>query len=57
MLLGKLSVPWRPTLTWIIVWQGPSALPVGAGGGCLDFVFSQISFLSFWCLSLGDGTI
>ena len=23
-------------LIWIIVWQGPIALAVGAGGGCLD---------------------
>ena len=35
MVLGKLPVPGRPT-TWIIVGQGPIALAVGAGGGCLD---------------------
>ena len=35
MVLGKLSVPGRPTI-WIIVEQGPIALAVGAGGGCLD---------------------
>ena len=29
-------MPGRPT-TWIIVGQGPIALAVGAGGGCLDF--------------------
>ena len=39
-------------LIWIIVGQGPTALTVGAGGGCLD-IFSLIyhfSFLSsfFW---------
>ena len=35
MVLGKLPVPGRPTI-WITVGQGPSALAVGAGGGCLD---------------------
>ena len=32
---GKLPVPGRPTV-WIRVGQGPTALAVGAGGGCLD---------------------
>ena len=32
---GKLPVPGRPTI-WIIVGQEPTALTVGAGGGCLD---------------------
>ena len=40
MLLGKLPVPGRPTI-WIIVGQGPAALAVGAGGGCLD-IFTLI---------------
>ena len=35
MVLGKLPVPGRPTI-WISVGQGPIALAVGAGGGCLD---------------------
>ena len=35
MVLGKLPVPGRPTI-WMMVGQGPSALAVGAGGGCLD---------------------
>ena len=34
-MLGKLSVPGRPTI-WLKVGQGPIALAVGAGGGCLD---------------------
>ena len=34
MILGKLPVPGRPTF-WIIG-QGPIALAVGAGEGCLD---------------------
>ena len=38
MVLGKLPVLGRPTI-WMIVGQGPSALAVGAGGGCLD-IFS-----------------
>ena len=35
MVLGKLPVPGSPTI-WIRVGQGPTALAVGAGGGCLD---------------------
>ena len=35
MGLGKLPVPGLPTF-WIVVGQGPIALAVGAGGGCLD---------------------
>ena len=35
MVLGKLPVPGRPTFLIIVV-QGPTALVVGAGGGCLD---------------------
>ena len=35
MVLGKPPVPERPTI-WMIVGQGPIALAVGAGGGCLD---------------------
>ena len=37
MVLGKLPVPGRPTI-WITVGQGPTALAVGAGGGCLSFL-------------------
>ena len=40
MVLGKLPVPGRPTIL-ITVGQGPDALAVGAGGGCLD-VFTLI---------------
>ena len=43
MVLGKLPVPGRPTI-WITVGQGPTALTVGAGGGCLD-IFLLSSFL------------
>ena len=47
MVLGKLPVPGRPII-WIIVRQGPIALTVGAGGGCLDifcllYPFSPLS--------------
>ena len=47
MVLGKLSVPGRPTI-WMIVGQGHTALAVGAGGGCLDvftllYPFSPLS--------------
>ena len=34
MVLGKLPVPGRPTI-WITVGQGPTALAVCVGGGCL----------------------
>ena len=55
--MGKLPVPVRPTI-WITVGQGPAALAVGAGWGCLDiFTLScPFSFLSP-SLSLGDGPI
>ena len=40
IVLGKLPVPERPTIL-IRVGQGPTALAVGAGGGCLD-IFTLI---------------
>ena len=46
-MLGKLPVPERPTI-WFTGGQGPTALVVGAGGGCLDM---------FTLISLGDGPI
>ena len=54
MVLGKLPVPGRPTI-WITVGQGPTALVVGAGGGCLDISYSHLSFSFSFSLSLGDG--
>ena len=47
MVLGKLPVTGRPTV-WMVVGQGPIALAVGAGGGCLDiftllYPFSPLS--------------
>ena len=54
-MLGKLPVPGRPTI-WITVGQGPTALTVGAGGGCLDSFTLLYPFSSF-SLSLGDGPI
>ena len=47
MVLGKLPVPRRPTIL-ITVGQGPTALAVCAGGGCLDnfsliYPFSPLS--------------
>ena len=46
-VLGKLPVPGRSTIL-ITVGQGPTALAVGAGGGCLDifaliYPFSSLS--------------
>ena len=48
MVLGKLPVPGHPTI-WIAVGQGPAALAVGAGGGCLD---NFTLFYPFFPLSL-----
>ena len=51
MVVGKLPGPGRPTI-WMIVGQGPIALAVGAGGGCLDVFTLPYSFSpllpSFW---------
>ena len=56
MVLGKLSVPGRPTI-WITVGQGPTALAVGAGGGLFGHFYSHLSFLSSFSLSMGNGPI
>ena len=55
MVLGKLPVSGRPTV-WMIVSQGPNALAIGAGGGCLD-IFTLLCPFSSFSLSLGDGLI
>ena len=55
MVLGKLPVPGCPTI-WMIVGQGPIALAVGTGGGCLD-IFTFLYPFSSFSLSLGDGLI
>ena len=55
--VSKYNVGWSggamvlsyPTI-WITVGQGPTALAVGAGGGCLDILLSPI--LSFLFLPL-----
>ena len=54
MVLGKLPVPGRPTI-WITVGQEPTALAVG--GGLFGHFYSQLSYLSSFSLSLGDGPI
>ena len=45
---------WDILLVWIKVGQGPIALVVGVGGGCLDIFFSHLSLLLSFSLSLGD---
>ena len=55
MVLGKILVPGRPTI-WITVGQGPTALAVGADGGCLD-IFTLVYPFSSFSLSLGYGPI
>ena len=52
MTLGNLPVPGRPT-TWIQVGQGPTALAVDAGGGCLD-IFSLVYHFSRFSPSLRE---
>ena len=52
MVLGKLPVPGGPT-TWIRVGQGPSALAVGAGGGCL-YIFCLVFHFSILSPSLWE---
>ena len=52
MVLGKLPVPGRPAI-WITVGQGPTALTVGAGGGCLD-IFTLVHHFSFLSPSLWE---
>ena len=44
---------WGVLLVWMIVGQGPIALAVGAGGGCLD-IFSLIYLFSFLSPSLWE---
>ena len=44
MVLVRLPVPGRPTLR-MPVEQGPIALAVGAGGGCLD-IFNRVYLFS-----------
>ena len=53
MVLGKLPVPGRPTV-WMLVGQGPIALAVDAGRGCLD-IFTLLYPFSFLSLSLSGG--
>ena len=52
MVLGKLPVQGRPTIL-ITVGQGPTALAVGAGGGCLD-IFTLVYPLSPLSASLWE---
>ena len=54
MVLGKLPMPGRPTIL-ITVGQGPAALAVGAGEGCLD-IFTLIYPFSSLSPSLWETT-
>ena len=49
MVQSKLPVPGHRTV-WITVGQGPTALEIGAGGGCLDILYSHLSLLSSFSL-------
>ena len=46
MVLGKLPLLGRPRI-WFTVGQGPTALAVGAGGGCLDILTLICPFSPF----------
>ena len=52
MVLGKLPGPGCPTI-WMTLGQGPSALAVGAGGGCLD-IFILLYLFFYFSLSLWE---
>ena len=56
MVLGKLPVLGRPTIS-LTFGQGPIALAVGTGGGCLDIFTLIYPFFFSFSLSLGDGPI
>ena len=56
MVLGELPVLGRPIIR-TTVGQGPTALAVGAGGGCLDIFTLIYPFFRLSPLSLGDGPI
>ena len=51
-VLDKLPVP-GVLLTWITVGQGPTVLPVGTGGDCLD-IFSLVYHFSLLSPSLWE---
>ena len=53
--MNKLPVLGRPTIL-ITVGEGPTALAVGAGGGCLD-IFTLVYPFSPLSPSSGDGPI
>ena len=56
MVLGNLPVPGRPTIL-ITVEQGPTALAVGAGRGCLDIFTLICPFFPLPPSLLGDSPI
>ena len=48
---------WGVLLVWFIVGQGPIALAVGTGRGSFGNIFSHLSFIFSFSLSLGDGPV
>ena len=52
MVLGKLPGLRRPRI-WMTIGQGPPALAVSVGWGCLDIFYSPLFFSSL-SLSLSD---
>ena len=52
MVLCILPVPGRPTI-WMVVGQGPTALAVGARGGCLDIFIPRHTLVAgYYVLTL-----
>ena len=51
---GLMKICWGVLLIWIRVGQGPTALAVGAVGGCLT-IFSLLYIISHFCLPVSDG--
>ena len=56
MVFGKLPGPGLLQFGFT-VGDGPTALAVGASGGCFGHFYPHLSFLSSISLSLGDGPI
>ena len=56
MVLGKLPVPGRPTVSMILGARAYCACG-RCGWGLFGHFYSHLSFLSSFSLSLGDGSI
>ena len=55
--MSEICVDSHSPQFWMVVGQGPIALAVGAGGGCLDIFTLLYPFFSSFSLSPGDDPI